>query len=173
MQVKATAISGLQVGVAGADITGEQRLTHQAGAHPCPAVGIPAYCQQCDCYEKLETHHMRVPAHVQPFAYLLAVRGRGRWDQAKSSRQGTRGALCAPCSRNAGAAQKRFAPKEDRWVSAKLVAAIDDVEVWDEAEARARLTITQILRAAALHRAVNELRAPHLRLGDVSRRARV
>jgi hypothetical protein len=89
------------------------------------------------------------------------------------SRQGTRGALCAPCSRNAGAAQKRFAPKEDRGISAKLVAAIDDGEVWDEAVARARLTITQILRAAALHRAVNELRAPDLRLGDVSRRARV
>ena len=90
-----------------------------------------------------------------------------------SSRHETRGELCAPCSRNAGAAQKRFAPKEDWGVSAKLVAAIDDVEVWDEAVARARLTITHILRAAALHCAVNELRAPCLRLGNVSRRARV
>ena len=67
--------------------------------------------------------------------------------------------MCAPGSRNAGAAQKRFAPKEDRGVSAELVAAMDDGEVWDEAVARARLAVAQILRAAALHRAVDELRA--------------
>jgi hypothetical protein len=79
----------------------------------------------------------------------------------------------APCCRHACTAQKRFAPKEDRGVSAKLVAAMNDGEVWDEAVARARLAVTQILRAAALHRAVDELRAPCLRLGDVSRWARI
>ena len=36
---------------------------------------------------------------------------------------------------------------------------MDDGEVWDEAVARARLAVAQILRAAALHRAVDELRA--------------
>ena len=84
-----------------------------------------------------------------------------------------RSASRPPCCRHACPTQKRFAPKEDRGVSAELVVMIDDGEVWDEAVARARLAVAEILRAAALHRAVDELRAPCLRLGDVSRRARV
>ncbi len=41
-----TAISGLQVGGAGAESAVEQSLTHHAGPGPCPAVRVPVHRQQ-------------------------------------------------------------------------------------------------------------------------------
>jgi hypothetical protein len=129
----------------------------------------------CSSSAAANTHYLNGEVGNKPHAAARPSPAAGisvRCKRTRSAAQNAR-AFYAPRCRNAGAAQERFAPKEDRGVSAELVVMIDDGDIWDETVARARLAVPEVLRAGSTHRAVDELRAPCLRPGVLIGQARV